>query len=283
MKHSISFIGAGTMGKGMIKNLAARGFQVEFYNRTKKEILGAKYADIGKLNGDVVFICVPNDEAVKDVFSKLKLREGQILVDCSTTSLKLTEWLAKECRKKNVAFLDAPLTGSKLGAESGQLLLMVGGEKKIFDSLEEEFKAVGKLAVYCGENGNGQKVKHALNLAQINILQGYLEGLVLGMKLGVSLDVLLEVFENSAAQNGVGRFKLPYIKKRDFTPHFLLLLMHKDLKLAEDEIKQLKLELPLSAGTIKIFDEAMKKGFGREDFAAIVKLLEERNKVKIES
>jgi len=280
MKHSISFIGAGTMGQGMIKNLAAKGFSVEFYSRTKKEIIGAKYADIGKLNGDVVFICVPNDEAVRDVFSKLKLRKGQILVDCSTTSLELTEWLDGECRKKNVEFLDAPLTGSKLGAESGQLLLMVGGDKKVFDSLEEEFKAVGKLAVYCGGDGCGQKAKHALNLAQSNILQGYLEGLVLGVKLGVELDVLLQVFENSAAQNGVGKFKLPSIRKRDFTPHFLLWLMHKDLKLAEEEMKQLKLELPLSRKTIEVFDNAMKKGLGEEDFAAIVKLLEERNKVR---
>ena len=140
---------------------------------------------------------------------------------------------------------------------------------------------MGKKAVYCGETPNGQKIKHVLNLTQSNILQSYLEGIVFSLKQGLELDVILDVMQNSAANNGVGSFKLPYIRKRDFNPHFLLNLMHKDLKLAEEEIKELKLNLPLSKETIKIFDEAMKDKLGNEDFSAIVKLLEEKNKVKI--
>ncbi|MDP2672919.1 MAG: NAD-binding protein [Nanoarchaeota archaeon] len=139
---------------------------------------------------------------------------------------------------------------------------------------------MGKKAVYCGETGNGQKIKHALNLTQSNILQGYLEGIALALKQGVPFNSVIDVMENSAAKNGVGSFKIPYIIKRDFEPHFLLNLMTKDLKLAEEEIKELKLELPLSQQTIKIFEEAMEKGYSNEDFSAIVKLLEEKNGVK---
>src|SRR3989344_4691617 len=118
MKHKISFIGAGTMGQGMIKNLVAHGFDVEFFNRTKKEISGARHVNLDRLSGDVVFICVSNDEALKEMFLGLNLRKGQIVVDCGTTSLKITSWIAGECREKGVEFLDAPITGSKLGAEN---------------------------------------------------------------------------------------------------------------------------------------------------------------------
>ncbi|HLC63642.1 MAG TPA: NAD(P)-dependent oxidoreductase [Candidatus Nanoarchaeia archaeon] len=281
MKHKISFIGAGTMGQGMIKNLAAHGFDVEFFNRTKKEISGAKYVSLDELSGDVVFICVSNDDALKEMFLGLELRKGQIIVDCGTTSLKRTSWISNECERDNVDFLDAPITGSKLGAENGKLLFMAGGDKKTFDSLQEEFNAMGKMSVYCGENGMGQRAKHALNLTQSNILQGYLEGLILAGKLGVSLDAMQQIMENSAAQNGVGSFKLPYIKRRDFNAHFQLWLMSKDLKLAEEEIKELGLDLPLSRMAIEIFDEAMREGLGKEDFCSIVKLLEKKNKIKI--
>lgn len=281
MKHKIGFIGAGTMGSGMITNLVKKGFYVKFFNRTFKKIEGAHYTKIEKLEADVFFMCVSNDQAVRELFSKINFKAGNIFVDTSTTSLELTKELKDKCEKKKVKFLDAPITGSKLGSESGNLLFMVGGDKKIFDELNEKFDAMGKKAVYCGKSGNGQRLKHALNLTQSNILQSYLEGIVFSLKQGLELDVILDVMQNSAANNGVGNFKLPYIRKRDFNPHFLLNLMHKDLKLAEKEIKELKLNLPLSKETIKIFDEAMKDKLGDKDFSAIVKLLEEKNKVFI--
>ena len=281
MKHKIGFIGAGTMGSGMITNLVKKGFNVKFYNRTVKKIEGAYYSNLEDLEADVFFICVSNDQAVKELFSKIKFKPGNIFVDTGTTSLELTQKIKVECGKKKVGFLDAPITGSKLGSESGNLLFMVGGKKEVFDKLHEEFDAMGKKAVYCGETPNGQKIKHVLNLTQSNILQSYLEGIVFSLKQGLELDVILDVMQNSAANNGVGSFKLPYIRKRHFNPHFLLNLMHKDLKLAEEEIKELKLNLPLSKETIKIFDEAMKDKLGNEDFSAIVKLLEEKNKIKV--
>jgi 3-hydroxyisobutyrate dehydrogenase-like beta-hydroxyacid dehydrogenase len=282
MKHKISFIGAGTMGYGMVTQLVQAGFDVQFYNRTLKEIEGAASVNLEDLSGDIIFICVSNDNAVKECFEKVNFKEGQIFVDCGTTSLQLTKELQAMCNEKGCSFLDAPITGSKLGAESGNLTFMVGGKKEVFDMLEEEFAVMGKIAVYCGEATYGQKMKHALNLTQSNILQGYLEGIILCLKLGVPLEATISVMENSGAKNGVGSFKTPYIQQRDFAPHFLLNLMYKDLKLAESEINDLGLDLPISKKTISVFQEAMDKGLGKEDFVAIVKLLEEKNKVTLQ-
>ena len=292
---NIGFIGIGTMGRGMVANLLKNGFNVFAYNRTKEKIKGIKHTNfkaVGKPKElppicDVIFTCVSNDNALKEVlFSEngvfKTLNEKNILIDSGTTSLQLTNEVYRKAKEKNAEFLDAPLTGSKIGAETGQLVIMVGGSKKVFDDCMPLWNVMGKKVVYCGENGSGQKVKHALNLAMSMILESYLEALVFAMKSGVSIWPIMEVLDNSGAKNGVASFKMPYIMERNFKPaHFLYKLMHKDIKIAEKEIKDLGLELPLSKGIFKIFEKGHEKGLDEEDFCSLVKLLEEECGVTI--
>lgn len=136
----VGFAGIGTMGSGMVRNLLKHGFQVFVYNRTKAKataINGATIVDTPAAlckKADVLFTCVSNDAALQEilfsthgVFSQLTPRH--ILIDCSTTSISLTQDIVEQCNAKGTAFLDAPLTGSKTGAEQGTLMFMVGGEK----------------------------------------------------------------------------------------------------------------------------------------------------------
>src|SRR3989338_1966083 len=158
---------------------------------------------------------------------------------------------------------------------------MIGGNKEIFDKCMPLWNAMGKKAVYCGENGAGQKAKYALNLAQTLILEGYLEGLIFGLKNNVPIDAMIEILDNSGAKNGVASFKMPYIMKRYFNAHFKYKLMHKDIKIAEKEINALGLNLPLSKEIFKIFQKGHDKGLGEEDFCSLVKLLEGEAEIKI--
>lgn len=291
--EKIGFIGLGTMGSGMVQNLLKNGFNVTVFNRTKSKADGIKHQNITIADSpkdaieksDIVITCVKNDSALEDVlFSKNgvfeALGKGKALIDCSTVSIELTQKIAQECDKKNAEFLDAPITGSKLAAEGGTLMFMVGGKKEVLESLMRVFNAMGKKAVYCGENTYGQKAKIALNLGQSLILQSYLEALMLGLKEGVSIEAMAEIFENSGAKSAVGSFKLNYIMKNDFEPHFKLELMDKDIKLAMSEIKKLKIDLPLSSKISGVFDLAMEKGWEKEDWSAIAKLLEENSKME---
>ena len=285
---NIGFIGIGTMGNGMVENLLKSGFNVYAHNRTKDKIKAIKHknltiADKPKelpLECDVIFTCVSNDEALKDIlFSNdgvfKTLSKKNRLVDCGTTSLELTKEIYEKAKKKGVEFLDAPITGSKIGAETGQLLFMVGGPKKIFDGCMPLWNAMGKKAVYCGEGGAGQKVKHALNLAMSLILESYLEALIFAMKSGVDIGPIMEVLDNSGAKNGVASFKMAFIMDRKFKPaHFLYKLMHKDLKIAEKEIKDLGIELPLSKEVFKQFQKGHEKGLDEDDWCGLVKILE---------
>ncbi len=292
---NVGFIGIGTMGRGMVENLLKNGFHVYAYNRTKEKIKGIKHINFKAVDKpkelpekcDAVFTCVSNDNALKEVlFSKnglfMALNKKNILIDCGTTSLELTNEIHKKAKEKNAGFLDAPLTGSKIGAETGQLVIMVGGKKEIFEKCMPLWNAVGKKAVYCGENGAGQKVKHALNLAMSLILESYLEALVFAMKSGVDISPIMEVLDNSGAKNEVASFKMPYIMERNFKPaHFLYKLMHKDIKIAENEMKNLGLNLPLSKEIFKLFQKGHEKGLDEQDFCSLVKLLEEKSGVQI--
>ncbi|MBI2676006.1 MAG: NAD(P)-dependent oxidoreductase [Candidatus Aenigmarchaeota archaeon] len=292
--NKIGFIGIGTMGRGMVKNLLNKGFRVFAYNRTRvrtEELNHEKLQIVDSAKeacekAEIIIICVSNDSALDEVLSSENggfqtLKEGKILVDCGTTSVDLTLKIAEECRRRGADFLDAPMTGSKTGAESGTIMFMVGGDKDVLDECMPIFNAMGSKAVYCGDNSYGQRAKIGLNLAQSLILEGYLEGLILGVKNGVPLEAMLEIFENSGPKNGVASAKIGRILKRDFTSDFKLELMRKDIGLASEEIKKLGLDLPLSKEISKAFEKAVEKGLGREDFSSIVKLLEENAKIEL--
>jgi len=291
---NIGFIGTGTMGRGMVENLLKNNFNVFAYNRTRSKAEAIKHKNFNvadnpkELPGktEVIFTCVSNDNALEGVlFSKngvfQALTAKNVLIDCGTTSAELTKKIYEKAKEKGVEFLDAPLTGSKTGAETGQLVIMAGGNKEIFEKCMPLWNAMGKKAVYCGESGKGQKAKYALNLAQTLILEGYLEGLIFGLKNDVPIDAMIEILDNSGAKNGVASFKVPRIMKRDFKPHFKYKLMHKDIKIAEKEIKKLKINLPLSKEMFNQFQKGHEKGLDEEDFSALVKLLEEEAGVKI--
>lgn len=291
---NIGFIGLGTMGSGMAQNLLKNGFKVVGYNRTKLKAEKTRHKNFSIAispkeacrNSDITITCVASDSALNEVLFSAEgvfndLDKNKTLIDCSTTSVELTSKIAKECEKRGIKFLDAPITGSKMGAETGSLLFMAGGDEKVVKECMPVFNAMGKKLVYCGPSTFGQRAKIALNLTQALILQSSFEGLVLGAKNGVSLKSMIEIFENSGAKSGVGSVKIPKVLKRDFSAHFKLELMNKDVEFAVNEMKKLGLELPLSMAVAKVFRKAMAKGLGSEDFAGIAKLLEEEAEVEL--
>lgn len=293
MKESIGFIGLGTMGKGMVSNLLKNGYEVIAYNRTKDHV-NIVHQNFSMVDSPkelssrttIIFTCVSNDKSLDDVLFQPKglfrtLTSSNIVVDCSTTSIEMTERIIEECKKRKIEVLDAPITGSKLGAESGSLMFMVGGKKETLTTILPVLQAMGKKIVHCGKNTNGQKTKIALNLAMALILESYYEALLLGMKNGVPREAMMEVLDNSGAKNNVASFKLPYTLKENFDPHFKLSLMTKDLHLAERELKKNNLDFPLSKQILDIFSDASDKGYDELDWNIIVKILEERAKITL--
>ncbi len=285
---TIAFLGLGTMGGPMAGHLARAGHAVRGWNRTPGRhrdlddlatFERAKTPAAAVAGAEVVMTCLSDDAALAAVLDGGgvwdALGEGTVLVDCGTTSLETTRRLAERTAERGARFVDAPVTGSKLGAERGTLTFMVGGAGRDVAALRPLFDAMGRCVVHVGEApGAGQAAKICLNMVQAVMLEGIVEGLVLARRLGVPLPRLLEVFENSAARSGIGSFKAPYLLRGDFEPHFRLDLMHKDLHLALGEAAARRVPLPAARNVVSIYDQAAAEGLGGEDFLATAKLLE---------
>lgn len=294
---SIAFLGLGTMGLGMARQLAEAGHRLTVYNRTRSvaEDLAAAL-DGGTPGGaqievvdepvfaarraEVVIVCVANDAATRAVMlgeggALAGLGEAALVLDCGTSGLGLTAELAAACELEGADFLGAPITGSKLGAEGGQLTFMVGGSNAAVARAEPLFSVMGRHVVHVGEDpGDGQRAKYCLNMTQAVMLEGILEGYTLARLLGIAPAKLAEVFEHSAGRSGVGSFKTPYLFAGDYTPHFRLDLMHKDLHLALGEAKARRVPLPAATRVRELYDQAVAEGLGGDDFLALAKLLE---------
>jgi len=279
----VAFLGLGIMGRSMATNLAKAGHEVTTWNRTPgKEVEGARSAASpaeAARGAEVVWMCVSDTKAVEGVLFGPQgvhesLTEGMIIADSSTISPSATRQFAERVRAKGVQYVDAPMTGSKAGAESGTLTFMIGGDESTIEKLKPLFAAMGKKFFRMGDTGKGQATKLVMNLQIALIYEGFAEALTLATKLGVDVNALVPLIQASMVHSGVVEYKAPFVLKRDFSPNFPLRLMHKDLRLALDAAKELRVRLPGLETVEEIYDVADEDGHGDLDYAATLTLLE---------
>lgn len=281
----VAFLGLGIMGRPMAANLAKAGHQVTVWNRTsgkEKEVEGAATAASpaeAARDAEVVWLCVSDTKAVESVTFGPQgvhdsIAEGQVIVDSSTISPSATRQFSERVRAKGAQWVDAPMTGSKAGAENGTLIFIVGGEESAIEKLKPLFAATGKKLFRMGETGKGQAAKLAMNLQIALIYEGFAEALTLATKLGVDAETLLPLIEASMVRSGVVDYKAPFVLKRDFSPNFPLRLMKKDIRLALEAAKEARVKLPGLETVEEIYDMAAEDGHADLDYAATLTLLE---------
>lgn len=294
MPHSIGFIGLGIMGQPMALNLLKAGNKLVVYNRTaaKAEPLkqagarvAASAAEAAK-DADFVVVIVSDSAAVEDVvMGKDGILEtvasGAIVIDSSTISPAVSRKMACHVAGKGASWLDAAVTGSKHGAEKGELIFMVGGDRQTFDRAMPVLQVLGKKHIYCGQNGMGLAAKLAQNTIQATMLEIFCEGLVLAAKAGVTPETMLEIIQSSMARSTLTDFKAPFILKGDFTPYFPLKLMHKDLELAMEAGFAQNVPMPALAAVKEVYSAAKAQGKGDLDYASVITYLEELAGVKV--
>ena len=279
----VAFLGLGIMGRAMASNLVKAGNEVTVWNRTPgKQVDGAKSAQTpaeAAQGAEVIWMCVADTDAVEQVLFgdngvEQGLTQGAIVVDSSTISPSATLGFAERVRAKGADYVDAPVTGSKIGAESGQLVFIVGAEPALIERLQPLFSAMGKATLRMGGTGKGQAAKIGMNLMIATMYEGFAEALVLTSKLGVESENMLQLIQSSMVRSGVVDYKAPFVLKRDFTPNFPLRLMHKDLKLMLDAAREGRVKLPALETVEEVYDIAAEEGFGDRDYASTLELLE---------
>jgi 3-hydroxyisobutyrate dehydrogenase-like beta-hydroxyacid dehydrogenase len=291
----LGFLGLGIMGLPMARNLLKAGHEVALWSNTAKkaqELAGEGKATVFDTprqvaeSSECIFYCVGDTTMSRDVaLGKDGLIEGTkagtVVADCSTIAPEASVEIHNAFAAKGVAFLDAPCTGSKPGAEGGTLTFMIGGDQKVFDRVKPWFEPMGKLFYYCGGPGMGLNAKLTQNLVLANIMEAFNEGMVLATKAGVPPELMLEVLNNSAAKSGLVSFKAPYVLDRNFSTNFSTKWMHKDIGMALDNGKRLGVPLPVTSLTLQMFQAAMSKGFAEEDFCSTIKVLEDLAGVQV--
>jgi 3-hydroxyisobutyrate dehydrogenase-like beta-hydroxyacid dehydrogenase len=279
----VAFLGLGIMGRSMAANLVKAGHEVTVWNRTPRaEVQGARSAPSpaeAARGAEVVWMCVSDTKAVESLLFgpqgvEESLAEGMTIVDSSTISPSATRQFAERVRARGVQYVDAPVTGSKLGAENGTLIFIVGGDEAVIENLKPLFAAMGKSFFRMGDTSKGQTAKLVMNLQIALIYEGFAEALTLAAKLGVSAETLLPLIQASMVRSGVVDYKAPFVLKHDFSPNFPLRLMHKDIRLTLEAAKEARVKLPALETVEEIYDVASEDGFGDLDYAATLALLE---------
>ncbi|MDC7243324.1 MAG: NAD(P)-dependent oxidoreductase [Sphaerochaetaceae bacterium] len=251
--QKIAFIGVGVMGKSMVRNLLKNDFEVSIYARVKSKVEdvikdGAIFFDTIEScvkNQDVVITIVGYPKDVEEVYFSPKgvlnsVSKNTILIDMTTTSPELSIKIYEEAKKKALSALDAPVSGGDIGAKDATLSIMVGGDKKVFESCKKIFEAMGTTIIYEGSAGAGQHVKMANQIAIAGIMAGVSEAIAYGKKVGLDIPTMIESIKNGAASSWHMTNNAPKMNAREFEPGFYIKHMVKDLKIAAKEVPNLK-------------------------------------------
>lgn len=290
----VGFIGLGTMGLPMTKNLLEENFETWVLSRSRGPIetalsLGAKEAEhpadlASKV--DILFTCLPMPDTIEAVYFGENgiiegVTEGLIVVETSTVSPELNKRQAVAVEEKGGYFLDGPLSGGSMGAEAGTLTIMCGGEQNIFERALPALQAIGKTIELVGPVGSGSVIKLINNMLVGIHVVALSEAFVMGAKAGIDPALVHKILKVSTGHSFMIDRTVDMIQDRDFEQRFMVDLLHKDMKLAVDLAKQLGVEAETGALSEKAIREVSQMGYGKQDVAAIIRRLEEKTGVEV--
>lgn len=281
-KLSFGFLGLGIMGSGIVKNLLNSGHSVTVWNRTAEKRLeftknGAKEAltpgDV-IAESDITFSCVSDPQAAKDmvfgncgVLSEINATKGY--VEMTGIDADTSQDIAEAISLKGGRYLEAQVQGSKEQANDGTLVILVAGDKSLFDDCQSCFQAMGKFSFHLGEVGNASRMNLVLQLMSGVALAGLAEGMALADRAGLQQKDILEVLGLTGLACPMMVEKGKAILEGAFPPAHPLQHMQKDLKLSLNMGDQLEQPLPLTATANEVFKHAKRLGYGEHDTSAV--------------
>jgi 3-hydroxyisobutyrate dehydrogenase len=287
----IGWIGTGVMGRWMCQHLMTKGYAATVYNRTKERAqplldAGATWADTPAdvaRRSDVVFAIVGFPKDVREVFLGSNgvlttARPGSALVDMTTSEPSLAREIHETAKAKGVASLDAPVSGGDVGAKNAALSIMVGGEADVVEALRPLLECMGKAIVHQGPAGSGQHTKMVNQILIASNMVGVCEALLYGWKAGLDLKTLLQSVGGGAAASWSLNNLGPRIIDRNFEPGFFVEHFIKDMGIALDEAKRMKLALPGLALANQLYLAVQAQGWGRKGTQALYLALETLSK-----
>ena len=289
----IGVIGTGLLGRAVAVRLLNTGHEVIVYNRTIKKAeslieFGAEVAsspkDVARAC-DLVITIVKNDKAVEEVaFGKDGIVEGRhdglVVAEMSTINPISSRKIAQKFLENGIAMIDTPVMGGPSLAEKGEVVLMIGGDKKVYEKYKKVFDFIGSKHFYLGDNGSGHAMKLVMNIQIAILALGLSEGITLARAASLNPETFLEILNSTYFKTGMSVNKGPKMIKGNFEPTFSLKMMKKDLDIISETAKQLGISLPVSSLANRIYQDAESSGFADIDYTGILAFIDKISGLK---
>ncbi|MCH7877419.1 MAG: NAD(P)-dependent oxidoreductase [Thaumarchaeota archaeon] len=289
----IGIIGLGILGNAVALHLLDSGFEVTVYNRTKEKTTqakenGAKVATSPKEiaeNSELVITVVKDASAVKEIsFEKDGIIEGKhgklIVADMSTIDSTESKNISKKFQEYNIHKLDIPVMGGPNVAITGDLVMMVSGNKESFDHCKNVLEKIANKVFFLGESGVAHTIKLAMNLQITMLALALSEGITLVKKANVDPKIFLEILNSTYFKTGMSEKKAFKMLEGKYDATFTLANLKKDINVMTSAAKSLGIELPMIKKAEEVYENAVKEGFGELDYTGIIEYIKKINEHK---
>jgi 3-hydroxyisobutyrate dehydrogenase-like beta-hydroxyacid dehydrogenase len=288
MAERLGFVGVGRMGGPMAKRLIAAGYDVTVYDRSEAALrplveAGAKAArSVAEVASaaETVLVSLPTPDIVREVAlgpdGIVAGNQVRTLIDLSTTGPRVAAAVAAGLKDREIAWVDAPVSGGVNGAVKGTLAVMVSCERRLFVRLEPVLKNIGKVFFIGEQPGMGQTMKLINNMLSAAAMAVSCEGIVMGAKAGLDPAVMIDVINAGSGMNTATRDKFPKsILPRTFDFGFATGLMYKDVKLCMDEADALGVPMWVANAARQVWSVANTQLGADSDFTSVIKCVEQ--------
>ena len=289
--NKIGFIGLGVMGAPMAGHLSRNNFEVLVFNRTNEKSIIWKSRNEGKvcnspnelaISSECIVLCVGKDEDVKDIINGKSgiidaLNPGSVIIDHTTTSAELAKEMNEVLLSKDCFFVDAPISGGQLGAESGTLSIMAGGDRKAYEACNKIFKSYSKSHKYMGPSGSGQLTKMVNQICIAGLIQALAEGMHFSRRAGLNTIDVMDVITKGAAQSWQMENRWETMLNDEYDFGFAVDLMRKDLDIVLKQAKKMDTELEITDLVNNFYKEIQKSGGGRWDTSSLLKRIQQKS------
>jgi 3-hydroxyisobutyrate dehydrogenase len=283
-KPSVAILGLGIMGSGMANRLLSANFPLAVYNRSREKCV--PFANAGAFIADspreaasrsrITLGMVADDAASRDVWLGEEgalngAPSGSVLIESSTLSGDWVQELAAKALERGCQFMDAPVTGTKPHAASGELVFLVGGSAETLDAARPVLSVLGRDVVHLGPIGSGALMKLVNNFVCGVQAASFAEAVSLVDAGGLDRAKAMSILTGGAPGSGIVKRVAERISANDFTPNFALRWMAKDLAYALQDASTKGISLQTAAAALTVFQQALAEGHGDEDFSAVSK------------
>ncbi|MES4891719.1 NAD(P)-dependent oxidoreductase [Streptomyces sp. NPDC096012] len=285
----VGFVGLGVMGRPMALRLAAAGVPLVVWNRTPERAeplraAGAEVADgVGEVfaRADVVLLMLADEAATDTVLGRgtpaLAARvAGRTVVHMGTTSPEYSRALQDDVRAAGGRYVEAPVSGSRVPAEQGQLVAMLAGEEAAVDAVRPLLAPMCRETFVCGPAPGALLMKLSVNLFLITLVTGLAEAFHFAEGQGLDRRLFLDVLDAGPMASGVSRMKAPKLRERDFAVQAAALDVLKNNRLIAEAAREARLASPLLDVCHGLFEETVARGYGGEDMVAVLRAIEAR-------